>query len=45
VSEKYAFIDTEYATAPPEGEAPAVTQMCEWLGVSKCGGCTWQHEG
>jgi hypothetical protein len=37
VSEKYEFIDAEYATAPQQDEAPTVTQMCEWLGVSKSG--------
>ena len=34
MSEKYVFIDAEYATLPAEGEAPTVVQMCEWLGVS-----------
>jgi putative transposase len=43
VSEKYAFIDAEYATAPQEGKAPAVTQMCEWLGVSKSGYYDWRE--
>ena len=28
MSEKYEFIDAEYATLPAEGEAPAVVQMC-----------------
>ena len=35
MSEKYEFIDAEYATMPAEGDAPVVMQMCEWLGVSK----------
>ena len=37
MSEKYEFIDAEYATMPAEGDAPVVMQMCEWLGVSKSG--------
>src|SRR5579859_7500595 len=41
VSEKYAFIDAEYATAPQQGKAPTVTQMCEWLSVSKSGYYDW----
>jgi putative transposase len=41
VSEKYAFIDAEYATAPQD-EAPTVTQMCEWIGVSKSGYYDWR---
>jgi transposase InsO family protein len=43
VSEKYAFIDAEYATLPAEGDAPAVVQMCEWLGVSKSGFYDWRN--
>ena len=35
MSEKYEFIDAEYATMPAEGDAPVVMQMYEWLGVSK----------
>src|SRR5580658_718527 len=42
VNEKYAFIDAEYATVPRQGKAPAVTQMCEWLGVSKSGYYDWK---
>jgi putative transposase len=42
VSEKYEFIDAEYATLPAEGGAPAVVQMCEWLGVSKSGFYDWR---
>jgi putative transposase len=42
VSEKYAFIDAEYATAPQQDEAPTVTQMCEWLGVAKSGYYDWR---
>ena len=42
MSEKYAFIDAEYATAPQQDEAPTVTQMCEWLYVSKSGYYDWR---
>jgi hypothetical protein len=42
VSEKYEFIDAEYAALPAEGDAPAVVQMCEWLGVSKSGFYDWR---
>jgi putative transposase len=42
VSEKYGFIEAEYATLPADGEAPAVVQMCEWLGVSKSGYYGWR---
>jgi len=43
VSEKYEFIDAECATLPAEGDAPAVVQMCEWLGVSKSGFYGWRN--
>src|ERR1700730_10860881 len=43
VSERYAFIDAEYATAPQQGKAPTVTKMCEWLGVSKSGYYDWRE--
>jgi len=42
VSEKYEFIDAEYTGLPAKGEAPAVVQMCEWLGVSKSGFYDWR---
>jgi transposase InsO family protein len=42
VSEKYEFIDAECAILPAEGDAPAVVQMCEWLGVSKSGFYDWR---
>jgi hypothetical protein len=43
VSEKYAFVDAEYATpAGDEGCAPGVTQMCEWLEISKSGYYDWK---
>ena len=42
MTEKYEFIDAEYATMPAEGCAPAVVQMCEWLEVSKSGFYDWR---
>jgi putative transposase len=39
VSEVYEFIDAEYAT---RGTAPAITQMCAWLEVSKSGFYEWR---
>ena len=42
MSEKYEFIDAECATLPAEGDAPAVVQMCEWLGVSTSGFYDWR---
>jgi len=42
VTGKYEFIDAEYATlAGDEACAPTITQMCEWLGVSKSGYYDW----
>jgi putative transposase len=42
VTEKYGFIDAECATlAGDEACAPTITQMCEWLGVSKSGYYDW----
>jgi putative transposase len=44
VSGKYAFIDAEYATlAGDEACAPTITQMCEWLAVSKSGYYDWRE--
>jgi putative transposase len=43
VSEKYEFIDAGYATTPAEGSAPAVVQMCGWLGVPKSGFYEWRN--
>lgn len=43
MTEKYVFIDAEYATLPAEGDAPAVVQMCEWMGVSKSGFYDWRN--
>ena len=43
MSEKYSFIDAEYAGTPASaGEAPGAVQMCEWLGVSKSGYYEWR---
>jgi putative transposase len=43
VSEKYSFIDAEYAGEPADaGSAPGVVQMCGWLGVSKSGYYEWR---
>jgi len=39
VSDKYGFADAEYATG---AAAPGITQMCEWLGVSKSGFYEWR---
>jgi putative transposase len=44
VTEKYGFIDAEYAGVPGEntGDAPGIMQMCEWLVVSKSGYYDWR---
>jgi putative transposase len=43
VTRKYEFIDAEYADEPASaGDAPAITQMCEWLGISKSGYYDWR---
>ena len=42
MTEKYEFIDAEYADLPAEGDAPAVVQMCEWLDISKSGYYDWK---
>jgi putative transposase len=39
VSDKYAFIDAEYAT----GCAPTIERMCRWLRVSRSGYYEWLH--
>jgi len=39
VSDRYEFIDAEYATGTA---APTITQMCEWLGVSRSGFYEWR---
>jgi len=43
VTEKYEFIDAEYAAvAAGTGRAPALSQMCRWLGVSRSGFYDWR---
>jgi putative transposase len=43
VSHKYEFIDAEYAITPAVGgDAPTITCMCRWLGVSKSGFYEWR---
>lgn len=43
MSEKYAFIEAEHATVAGETAcAPAVTQMCGWLRVSRSGFYEWR---
>src|SRR6266571_4565927 len=44
VTDVYEFIDAEYAARPAVNiaAAPALTQMCAWLGVSKSGFYEWR---
>jgi len=42
VSDKFEFIDAEYASAAKAASAPAIVQMCAWLGVSKSGYYEWR---
>jgi len=44
VSEKYEFIDAEYADnrAAEAADAPTIVQMCSWLAVSKSGFYEWR---
>ncbi len=44
MTEKYSFIDAEYAEKPGDdaGEAPAIMQIRGWLGVSKSGYYDWR---
>ena len=44
MTEKYGFIDAQYADVPAgdEADAPTISQMCEWLGVSKSGFYDWR---
>ena len=39
MSDKYAFIDAEYAAAC----APSIGRMCRWLQVSRSGYYEWLH--
>jgi putative transposase len=46
VSEKYEFIDAEYAAnsaAASVADAPTIVQMCTWLSVSKSGFYDWRN--
>jgi transposase InsO family protein len=43
VSEKFDFIDAEYATVLALGGAPTIVQMCGWLEVSKSGYYEWRN--
>jgi len=42
VTEKYEFIDAQYASSSGEENAPAITQMCGWLNVSPSGYYDWR---
>jgi transposase InsO family protein len=44
VTDKYEFIDAEYAVMPEEGAvyAPTIMQMCGWLRVSRSGYYEWR---
>ena len=42
MTEKYEFIDAQYADEPAAGDAPSIMQMCEWLGVSTSGFYDWR---
>ena len=43
MSEKYEFIDAQYAKPPAGGgNAPTITCMCRWLRVSKSGFYEWR---
>lgn len=44
VNQKYEFIDAEYATgvAADTAPAPAISQMCDWLNVSRSGFYGWK---
>jgi len=42
VTQKYEFVDAEYASPPVNSLAPTVVQMCQWLEVSKSGFYEWR---
>ena len=44
MSDKYTLIAAEYAAnmAAPAADAPALTKMCLWIGVSKSGYYEWK---
>jgi len=41
VTEKFGFIDAQYAISSGKENAPTVTQMCAWLEVSRSGYYDW----
>jgi len=43
VTEKYEFIEAQYADEPAACDAPTIMQICEWLGVSKSGYYDWRR--
>lgn len=50
MSEKYTFIDAEYAALEAAGRAgsagaPTITKMCRWLAVSRSGFYEWDARG
>ena len=49
MSDKYTLIAAEYAAnmAAPAADAPTLTKMCLWIGVSKSGFYDWKgvHSG
>jgi putative transposase len=42
VTQKYEFIDAEYASPAVNVPAPTIVQMCRWLDVSKSGFYEWR---
>ena len=42
MTEKYEFIEAQYADEPAACDAPTIMQICEWLGVSKSGYYDWR---
>jgi hypothetical protein len=43
VTERYGFIDAEYADSAKAACAPAITQIYNWLGASRSGFYDWRH--
>jgi putative transposase len=43
VSDKYAFIDAEYAHTADAACAPTIERMCRWLQVSRSGYYEWRN--
>ena len=43
MTEKYEFIEAQYADEPAACDAPTIMQICEWLGVSKSGYYDWRR--